>query len=82
MTHEPQIKDIYLRRYIDSTDMQSKLYKRSLLIVVLSQIFGGAGLAAGVTVGALLAQEMMGTESFAGVPAAPLPLAQRRPRCW
>ncbi|UUZ80121.1 MFS transporter [Paenibacillus sp. P26] len=74
MTHEPQIKDIYLRRYIDSTDMQSKLYKRSLLIVVLSQIFGGAGLAAGVTVGALLAQEMMGTESFAGVPAAPLTL--------
>lgn len=74
MTHEPQIKDIYLRRYIDSTDMQSKLYKRSLLIVVLSQIFGGAGLAAGVTVGALLAQEMMGTESFAGVPAALLTL--------
>ncbi|WP_376768384.1 MFS transporter [Paenibacillus planticolens] len=55
---------------MDSTDMQRKLYKRSLFIVVLSQIFGGAGLAAGVTVGALLAQEMLGTESFAGVPAA------------
>ncbi|HZG14920.1 MAG TPA: MFS transporter [Candidatus Bathyarchaeia archaeon] len=56
--------------YIDSQDMQQKLYKRSLLIVVISQIFGGAGLAAGVTVGALLAQEIMGTESLAGIPAA------------
>ena len=56
--------------YIDSRDMQQKLYKRSLLIVVISQIFGGAGLAAGVTVGALLAQEIMGTESLAGIPAA------------
>ena len=50
--------------------MQQQLYKRSLKVVVLSQIFGGAGLAAGVTVGALLAQDMLGTESFAGVPAA------------
>ncbi|WP_376768695.1 MFS transporter [Paenibacillus foliorum] len=70
MTHEPQVIDSHIRQYIDSTDLQWKLYKRSLLIVVLSQIFGGAGLAAGVTVGALLAQEMLGTESFAGVPAA------------
>jgi MFS family permease len=70
MTQEPQLIDSHIRPYVDSTDMQRKLYKRSLLIVVLSQIFGGAGLAAGVTVGALLAQEMLGTESFAGVPAA------------
>lgn len=40
------------------------------MIVVLSQIFGGAGLAAGVTVGALLAQDMLGTDSYAGVPTA------------
>jgi len=70
MTHGPQNIDSNIRHYVDSTDMQRKLYKRSLLIVVLSQIFGGAGLAAGVTVGALLAKEMLGTESFAGVPAA------------
>ncbi|MEC0210036.1 MFS transporter [Paenibacillus ehimensis] len=70
MTHEPQIKDRSIRQYIASPDLQRKLYKRSLLIVVLSQIFGGAGLAAGVTVGALIAQEMLGTESFAGVPSA------------
>ncbi|MDF2683930.1 MAG: transporter [Brevibacillus sp.] len=70
MTHEPPMKDSSIHHYVDSTDMQRKLYKRSLLIVVLSQIFGGAGLAAGVTVGALIAQEMLGTESYAGVPAA------------
>ncbi|SIS69196.1 Major Facilitator Superfamily protein [Virgibacillus pantothenticus] len=46
------------------------MYKKSLWIVLLSQIFGGAGLAAGITVGALLAEDMLGTESFAGVPAA------------
>lgn len=69
MTHEPQIKDRF-HHYIESPALQRKLYMRSLFIVVLSQIFGGAGLAAGVTVGALLAQEMLETESFAGVPAA------------
>lgn len=60
--------------YIQSPEMQGKLYKRTLLIVVISQIFGGAGLAAGVTVGALLAQDMLGTDSFAGIPAALLTL--------
>ncbi|MEJ8544398.1 MFS transporter [Brevibacillus borstelensis] len=63
-----------LRNYIHSPEMQAQLYKRTLLIVVISQIFGGAGLAAGVTVGALLAQEMLGTDSFAGIPAALLTL--------
>lgn len=75
MTHEPHsITECHIRGYVDSPDMQRQLYKRSLLIVVISQIFGGAGLAAGVTVGALLAQEMLGTESFAGIPAALLTL--------
>lgn len=32
-------------------------------------MLGGAGLAAGVTVGALLAQDMLGTESVAGLPS-------------
>ncbi|KIL38993.1 MFS transporter [Gordoniibacillus kamchatkensis] len=74
MTHEPQKIDRLIQQHIVSPDLLRKLYKRSLFIVVLSQIFGGAGLAAGVTVGALLAQEMLGTESFAGVPAALLTL--------
>lgn len=59
---------------IESPNDPQRLYKRTLFIVVLSQIFGGAGLAAGVTVGALLAQEMLGKESYAGLPAALLTL--------
>lgn len=59
-----------IQSYIDSPEEQQKLYRRTLLIVVISQIFGGAGLAAGITVGALLAQDMLGTDSFAGVPVA------------
>ncbi|MBB6633107.1 MFS transporter [Cohnella thailandensis] len=66
MRHEPRS----MQEYVDSPSMQHKLFKRSLLIVILSQIFGGAGLAAGVTVGALLAQDMLGTESYAGMPTA------------
>lgn len=42
--------------------------------MILSQIFGGAGLAAGITVGALLAQDMLDTESAAGIPVALLTL--------
>ncbi|WP_414694836.1 MFS transporter [Paenibacillus sp.] len=60
--------------YIESPDMKKRLYKRTLIIVVLSQIFGGAGLAAGVTVGALLAQDLLGSDSFAGIPSALLTL--------
>lgn len=47
-----------------------KLYKRTLKIVVMAQVLGGAGLAAGITVGALIAQDMLGTEKYAGSPAA------------
>lgn len=60
----------WLQSYIDSPEKQRWLYKKTLFIVVLSQIFGGAGLAAGITVGALLAQDMLGTDSFAGLPTA------------
>lgn len=56
--------------YIHSTEKQEKLYKRTLIVVVISQIFGGAGLAAGITVGALIAQDMLGTAGYAGLPAA------------
>jgi MFS family permease len=64
----------WLQNYIHSPEKQRKLYKRTLLIVAISQIFGGAGLAAGITVGALLAKEMLGTDSFAGLPIALLTL--------
>ncbi|MFX3634749.1 MAG: MFS transporter [Candidatus Pristimantibacillus sp.] len=61
--------DSILKLY-DSPEKKRRLYKRTLIIVVISQIFGGAGLAAGVTVGALLAQDMIGSDSYAGIPAA------------
>lgn len=46
------------------------MQRRTLVVVVFSQILGGAGLAAGVTVGALLAEEMLGSASLAGLPIA------------
>ncbi|MGU3351381.1 MFS transporter [Bacillus sp. M5A3_1b] len=56
--------------HIYTEEDQQKLYKRTLIIVSISQMFGGAGLAAGITVGALLAQQMLGTDAYAGLPAA------------
>lgn len=46
------------------------LQRRTLRVVVASQVLGGAGLAAGITVGALLAEQMLGSQQLAGVPAA------------
>ncbi|MFI1831828.1 MFS transporter [Streptomyces olivaceoviridis] len=44
--------------------------RRVLRVLVASQVLSGAGLAAGVTVGALLAQDMLGSTSLAGLPSA------------
>ena len=63
-----------IESYIDSPEKLKSLYRRVLFVVSLSQVFGGAGLAAGVTVGALLAQEMLGTDAYAGIPVAMLTL--------
>ena len=60
----------WLQRLIDNPKMQKKLYQRTLLILVLSQIFGGLGIATGITVGALLAQDMLGSDSYGGVSTA------------
>lgn len=46
------------------------VHRRALRVLVGSQMLSGAGLAAGVTVGALLAEEMMGSTTWAGLPAA------------
>src|SRR5690625_4260869 len=51
-------------------EFRRRLQSRTLKVVVASQVLGGAGLAAGVTVGALLAQEMLGRDDLAGLPAA------------
>ncbi len=64
--HQPA----WLQQYIESPSKRQELYKRTLLVVVLSQIFGGAGLAAGITVGSLLAREMLGSDNLAGAPIA------------
>ncbi|WP_147533308.1 MFS transporter [Bacillus marasmi] len=64
------VQSAWLQSYINSSEKQQQLYKRTLIVVVISQIFGGAGLAAGITVGALLAQDMLGTDSVTGIPTA------------
>lgn len=56
--------------YVNSAEKQRKLHAKTMKVVILSQILAGAGLAAGVTVGALLAQEMIGTDRYAGIPSA------------
>ncbi|KIL49456.1 MFS transporter [Jeotgalibacillus soli] len=73
-TSQLKQQPVWVQGYIDSPEKQKQLYKKTLRIVMLSQIFGGAGLAAGITVGALLAQYMLGTESGAGIPVALLTL--------
>ena len=50
------------------------MQRRTLVVVVLTQVLGGAGLAAGVSVGALLAAQMLGGEGYAGLPIGILTL--------
>ena len=49
---------------------RDRLQRRTLRILVGSQILGGAGLGAGITVGALLAEDMLGATELSGLPAA------------
>ncbi|MGN7298321.1 MFS transporter [Ferdinandcohnia sp. SAFN-114] len=63
-----QTEDI--QKIASSESLQKALYRRTLLVILLSQTLGGAGLAAGITVGALLAQQMLGVESLTGLPTA------------
>lgn len=53
-----------------AADAQQRVYKRTLMVVVVSQVLAGLGLSAGITVGALLAEDMLGSTSLAGVPSA------------
>lgn len=50
--------------------LRERVQRRTLRVVVASQILGGAGLAAGISVGALLAQQMLGSDGLAGLPTA------------
>ncbi|MFL0578796.1 MFS transporter [Dietzia sp. 179-F 9C3 NHS] len=49
---------------------EEPLQRRILAVLVLGQLLAGAGLAAGVTVGALLAEDMLGGSALSGLPAA------------
>ena len=49
---------------------RQRLQRRSTTVLLSSQVVAGAGLAAGVTVGALLAEDMFGSPRFSGLPAA------------
>ena len=53
-----------------STNKQEEVYRRTIRVLVGSQLMAGAGLAAGIAVGALLAEEMTGSTGAAGLPAA------------
>ncbi|MFD6794109.1 MULTISPECIES: MFS transporter [Prauserella salsuginis group] len=44
--------------------------RRILTVLIAAQILSGAGLAAGITVGALLAEDMLGTTGLSGLPSA------------
>lgn len=46
------------------------LQRRTLRVLVLTQLLGGLGLAAGVAVGALLARDLLDGEALTGLPAA------------
>ncbi|MFE5831794.1 MFS transporter [Streptomyces sp. NPDC056488] len=48
----------------------SREQRRALTVLGISQTLGGAGMAAGITVGALLAQDLLGSTGLAGLPAA------------
>ncbi|GAB3997153.1 MFS transporter [Nocardioides marmoraquaticus] len=54
---------------LDATS-RAALQRRTLRVVVASQVLGGAGLAAGITVGALLAADLLGSPGAAGLPIA------------
>src|SRR5699024_5435686 len=47
---------------------QARVHRRTLTVVIASQILGGASLAAGISVGALLAQDMLGSDALSGLP--------------
>ncbi|MFI0480981.1 MFS transporter [Actinomadura sp. 9N215] len=49
---------------------RAQVQRHILIVLVAAQVLSGAGLAAGVTVGALLAQETLGSTSLAGLPSA------------
>lgn len=52
-----------------TTDSLPQTQKRTLTVLTVSQVLSGVGLSAGVTVGALLFQDMLGSTALAGLPS-------------
>lgn len=48
---------------------RAALQRRTIRVLLVSQLLAGAGLSAGITVGALLAEDMLGSKGSAGIPA-------------
>lgn len=46
----------------------ARVQRRTLRVLVVGQVLGGIGLAAGVSVGALLARELLGGDALSGIP--------------
>lgn len=49
---------------------RERVQRRILTVLILGQLLAGAGLAAGVTVGALLAEDLLGGPGLSGLPSA------------
>jgi MFS family permease len=63
-------EQLVAERIAGDEDARKALQRRTLFTVMASQILGGAGLAAGITVGALIVRDMLGSDSLLGLPSA------------
>ena len=52
-----------------TADEALRIQRRTLIVISTAQVFSGFGLAAGITVGALLAASVWDNTALAGVPA-------------
>lgn len=52
------------------TERRDALHRRTLRVLLLSQVLSGLGMAAGISVGALLAQDMLDSTGSSGLPTA------------
>ncbi len=54
----------------DGHDARARVQRRTLQVLVAGQVLGGVGLAAGISVGALLARDLLDGDSLTGLPVA------------
>ncbi len=70
MTHPPVPHRVPAADEPPPAQSVDRAQRRALTVLVSAQVLSGAGLAAGITVGALLAQDMLGSTALAGIPTA------------